>query len=90
MFPVQVRANIAKNRVEITFRAHFALLIEGEYPERHRWLSCGARIKHFDEIGYKKQSFETAGHASERIQTRLELQIVEEKCHSSSRSQFAL
>jgi len=54
---MQVRANIVKNRVEITFRAHSAILIEGEYQSNSSndisSGSRGMRIKHFDEMDIK-------------------------------------
>lgn len=56
MFPVQVRANIAKNRVEITFRARSALRVEGEYRSSNPndiSGSHGTRIEHFDEMDIK-------------------------------------
>lgn len=80
IFPVQVRANIAKNRSRNNFRARFFATYRRresiERSERRPWLSHDTRVTRFDERDIKKQSFETAGHGAEQAQTRFELQIV--------------
>lgn len=90
---MQVRANIAKNRVEITFRARFALRVEGEYRSSSPndiSGSHGTRIEHFDKMDIKNNLSrlpDTPPSGHRRVWSYKSLQ---KKRHSSSRSQFAL
>jgi len=50
---MQVRANIAKNRVEITFRARSAILIEGEYQSNNPNDISDSRMERVSSISMK-------------------------------------